>query len=235
MSPEHWLLLWWLLFSATHIGGSSHLLRSRLVSALGLPAFKGIYSLVAFATFIPLCVVYFRHPHAGAQLFELDGDVLNLTSQMLMLLAFLVLTQGILTPSPITTAAEMSGRFTNRARGVQRITRHPLNTGFVLFGLAHCLVNPAVGDWVFFGGFVVYGIASALHQDARQRASERPEVRSFLDETSFLPFAAIAAGRQKLSFAGASLPGLGLGLVLFGTLRFFHERIFGGLIVGPFS
>ena len=55
----------------------------------------------------------------------------------------------------------------NQGRGIQRITRHPGNFAFALFGIGHMLSSPRVGDWIFFGGFVVYGIVSSMHQDRR--------------------------------------------------------------------
>ena len=79
-----------------------------------------------------------------------------------MIFGFVVLVQGLTTQSPLTTEAEMSGHFPARARGIQRITRHPGNFGFGLMALAHMLSNPYVGDWIFFGGFVVYGILSSM-------------------------------------------------------------------------
>ena len=99
-----------------------------------------------------------------------------------MLGAFIVLLQGLVTTNPMTTMAELSSRPVNTARGIQRITRHPQNFAFGLFGLAHLLTNPYVGDWIFFGGFVIYGVISAVHQDRRLRAMGSSQVKQFLEE-----------------------------------------------------
>lgn len=50
---------------------------------------------------------------------------------------------------------------------------------WLLFGGTYLLVNPFGGDWIFFGGFVVYTFLSAAHQDRRTLASGRPEGRYF--------------------------------------------------------
>ncbi|MEK7282710.1 MAG: NnrU family protein, partial [Acidobacteriota bacterium] len=126
MTAEMKILIAWLLFAGTHIGGSSRPVRARLIRAVGLQGFKGIYTLVAFATFIPLCYVYFTNKHAGTALFT-PGAGLRLLAQAIMLLAFVVLAQGIATPSPLGSQAEMTGAFPDRARGIQRVTRHPQN------------------------------------------------------------------------------------------------------------
>ena len=227
MTAETKILIAWLLFAGTHIGGSSRPVRARLIRAVGLQGFKGLYTLVAFATFIPLCYVYFANKHAGTALFT-PGAGLRLLAQAIMLLAFVVLAQGIATPSPLGSQAEMTGAFPDRARGIQRITRHPQNLGFALFGLAHCFANPNVGDWIFFGGFVVYALLSAMHQDGRARSTGPDPVRQFQDQTSLLPFGAILSGRQRLAAREFNQVALWASIILFAILRAFHGRLFGG-------
>jgi uncharacterized membrane protein len=94
--------------------------------------------------------------------------------------------------------------------------------------VAHSLVNPTVGDWIFFGGFVVYGILSAIHQDRRVLAAGPEQAKRFVAETSALPFVAILAGRQRLALREFSLMGLLAAVILVAVLRFFHGSWFGG-------
>jgi len=221
------ILFWWVLFAGTHIVGSSVPVRTRLIRALGLRWFKGLYTLVALATFIPLCYVYSANKHAGAVLFP-PGQGLRLVAQAIMLLAFVVLVQGIATPGPLGSQAEMTGAYPGAARGIQRITRHPQNIGFALFGMAHCLANPTVGDWIFFGGFVVYALLSAMHQDRRTRATGPEAVRDFQKQTSLVPFAAILSGRQRLVARELNPIALWASVALFAVVRYFHGWLFGG-------
>ena len=53
-----------------------------------------------------------------------------------------------------------------------KITRHPLFVAMAVWGGAHLLMNGYAPDVAFFGGFVVYGLAGAAHQDYRKRAEE---------------------------------------------------------------
>jgi uncharacterized membrane protein len=227
MGNEGVILLWWLLFGGTHIGGSSLPVRNWLSQRFGLPGFKGLYSLVALSTFIPLCYIYFKNKHAGLHLFE-PGLGLQMITQVLMLLALIVLGQSLATTSPMTTQAEMTGRFRGQAWGIQRVTRHPQNFAFALFGFAHLLSNPYVGDWIFFGGFIVYGLLSALHQDRRTLATGPIEIQQFQDETSLVPFGAILAGKQRLAIWEYNGIALVVTMLCFVVLRFFHGRLFGG-------
>ena len=136
--------------------------------------------------------------------------------------------QSLVTPSPLTTLAEMTGSFNDRARGIQRVTRHPQNFGFAIFGFAHVLANSSAGDCLFFGGFVVYGVLSALHQDKRTLATRREGIKQFQSDTSFVPFAAILTGKQRLALAEYSVPALAVSVIIFIILRLFHGRVFGG-------
>lgn len=220
------ILFWWLLFAGTHLCGSSPAVRTPLIAKLGLLGFKGIYALVALATFLPLCSVYARHKHAGALLFVPDRTLLAAT-EVLMLAALAVLAQGLATPGPLSSRAELGGRFRKEVRGILRVTRHPQSLAFVLFGFSHLLVNPFGADLIFFGGFVIFGIAGAILQDRRLRIGGSPEIREYLAATSALPFAAILTGRQRLAAREYSRTALVAALLLFVALQVFHPRLFG--------
>ena len=84
------------------------------------------------------------------------------------------------------------------------------------------------GDWIFWGGFVVYSVISAYHQDARKAAAGPEAVREFLASTSRMPFGAVAAGRQPLRLGELKPLGLIIAVALFALLRAYHGAWFGG-------
>ena len=170
----------WLMFAGTHILGSGIPVRTGVIRRIGTLGYKAFYSLVALATFIPLCYFFFTHKHAGYHLYAAG-------------------------PS-----------------------RHPQNFAFALFGLAHLLANPYAGDWIFFGGFIVYGIVSAAHQDRRQRTAGPVQVKQFLADTSAIPFRAILAGKQRLALDEYNPPALVAAIVVFILLKLWHPMLFGG-------
>lgn len=206
---------------------SSVKIRTIVISRIGTPGFKAVYSVVALATFMPLCYFYFTHRHAGYLLYS-PGYLVTLLAQFIMLFAIIILLQALVTASPMTTMAELSGKVVRSGQGIQRVTRHPQNLAFGLFGLAHLLANPYAGDWIFFGGFVVYGIVSAMHQDARMRATGPAQVKQFIADTSAIPFAAIISGRQRFAPGEYYPPSLAAAIVLFILLRLLHPMLFGG-------
>jgi uncharacterized membrane protein len=227
MQNETIILFWWLMFGGSHIIGSSIPVRNFFIGRIGIPGFKIVYSLVALATFVPLCYVFFKNVHAG-YLFYNPGYIIKLTAHFIMLGAIIVLLQALVTSNPMTTMTEMSGRVVSRAQGIQRITRHPQNFAFGLFGLAHMLATPSAGNWMFFGGFIVFGILSSMHQDRRLLAAGPATTKQFLGDTSAVPFAAIIKRKQRLAPGEYHPPALAAAVVLFILIRLLHPVLFGG-------
>jgi len=227
MNDEVIILFWWLMFGGSHIIGSSIPVRTFVIRRIGTAGFKIMYSLIALATFIPLCYFYLTHRHAGSHLYT-AGYSIKLLAQFLMLAAIFVLLQSLATPNPMTTIAELTGRVVRRGVGIQRVTRHPQNFAFALFGLAHLLANPFIGDWIFFGGFIVYGIVSAFHQDLRLHATGSAQVKQFQADTSAIPFGAILSGKQRLAPGEYHPPAMAAAIVLFILMRLWHPMLFGG-------
>lgn len=199
MSPELLIVVFWLLFTVTHTVPSSAALRPGLIERLGNGTFLGLYSLVSFATFGPLVWIYFTNRHGGELLYS-PGPSAYLPAQALAFGAFVLLTASAISPSPVS----MMGH--TEATGLSRITRHPafLSTG--LIGLAHLLLFGYATDVAFFGGLFLYSMFGSWHQDQRQKKT-RPELASMFESTSWFPFAAIVAGRNRL--VASELPWLG--------------------------
>jgi uncharacterized membrane protein len=221
MDPALGVALLWLAFTATHVGLSSLRVRPRLVAALGQTGFLGLYSLVAFAIFVPLIWLYFQSKHAGAALWVLPrGPLLAWSVYVGMAVAFILLVASFLRPSPAGMApAETT------PRGVHLLTRHPMVMAFVVFALVHLLPNGWAADVAFFGGFAAFALIGAAHQDRRKLATGPAGYREFYEGTPFFPF----TGRETLRGLRELSPiavGVGIGLAL--VVRYFHAAWFGG-------
>jgi uncharacterized membrane protein len=183
----------------------------------------GLYSVISFLTLGPAAVLWWQNRHLGPVLWELPFWLERALAVVLMLLALQLLMMMLATPSP-------SGMMPTKieARGVLRITRHPMNIGLASFGLAHILANGWLGDVAFFGlSFVVLGLLGPIHQDARKKSEKGEAYREFCRQTSVLPFVAILTRRNR--FVADELPfplGL-LGIVIFVVVFVFHGRFFG--------
>ena len=214
------IVFWWLAFAATHMGLSSAPVRTRLVASLGERGFLGVYSLVAFATFIPLVSTYFAHKHEGPFLWYLGAaPVLRWIMYAGMALALSLLVAALLRPSPAAIApgkAEVAGAY--------HITRHPLFMAVGLYGLLHLLVARVnATELAFFAGFPLFAWAGCRHQDRRKLATGSDEFRRFHAQTVFFPFTGSGALRGLREIRLPLVIGTGLAI----GLRVFHPQLFG--------
>jgi uncharacterized membrane protein len=211
----------WMVFALFHVGLSSSPLRPRAVRLFGERLFQGLYSLVAFAVFVPLVLVYAGNKHAGPLLWLIEPNiVLDIVTRVGNTVAVMLVVAGIFRPSP----TGVTGTPTRRPRGVQRITRHPLFMGIVLWALMHLLVNGFASDVAFFGGFVLFGLLGSWHQDRRQKALPDGAYAAFCAQSPFLPFTrrGIFKGLREMGVVPIIV-----GLLAAGLLRYFHAGLFG--------
>jgi uncharacterized membrane protein len=220
------VLVWWIVFSGTHTVLSHPPIRSRLVSRLGEGAFQGVYSLIAFATFVPLMWTFLanRSSHAVPLPMLAMTPGIWWVTMLLNLFAVVLLVLGFSRPNPVSSLTARPG---SSAMGVLRITRHPAFMGVAILGLSHLLVNYSAIDRVFFGGTFLYSLLGSAHQDWRRRLSADPELGRFFAETSFFPFVAIATGRNHFEPSELRLSALIAGVTIFGLVFVFHYRLFG--------
>ncbi len=211
------------LFVVTHLGLSHGAVRQGLVDKLGQWPFRGLYSLVAFLTLGPAAVLWWQNRHLGPVLWELPWWPERIMAALLVLFGLLLFFQSLATPSPASMVPAK-----NEARGVLRITRHPMNMALALWGLAHLLANGTLGDVAFFGSFVVVGVVGAYQMDARLKRQKGEDFTNFCKQTSVLPFGAILRGRNRLAVDELSFPLAVIGIAVFAALAFFHGRLFGG-------
>lgn len=193
-----------------------------MAGAVGEGAFAALYSMIALAIFVPMVWLYFTHKHAGPALWLLRrGPLLTWTVYGGMGLALVLFVSSFVQPSPAGMAPASV-----TPRGVQHITRHPLVMSFALFALVHLLPNGWASDVAFFGGFVVFALVGAAHQDRRKLATGKPAgYRDFVAATPLVPF----TGRNTLRGLRELSPlavALGLGLAF--AIRWFHARWLGG-------
>ncbi len=214
------IVAWWLAFTVTHMSLSSIRVRGRLVAALGERGFLGVYSLVAFATFVPLVWFYFSHKHEGPFLWYLGSlTVVRWLMYAGMALVLSLIVSGLLRPSP---AAALPGKA--EVAGAYHITRHPMFMAIGLYGILHLLVARVnATELAFFAGFPLFAFLGCRHQDQRKLATAGEAFARFHAATPFLPFTGPGTlrGLREMGLPIALGTGLAIGL------RYFHARLFG--------
>jgi uncharacterized membrane protein len=190
----------------------SHPFRAPLVRAVGEAAFQGIYSLVAALTLGATVLAYRRAP-VSAPLWAV-GDGVWAAASVVMLLAAMLL-MGSLIRNPALPTGGRPAVFPEAALGVYAVTRHPMMWAIALWALCHIAVFPVAKNIVVAGALGVLALAGAALQDRKKEQLQPLHWSAWEAKTSFLPFAAILAGRARFGRFGihALLGGLVLWLV----------------------
>lgn len=222
MSPMTKLLIAAAAFLATHYVSSTPL-RARLVRLLGLNGYLVLYSAAAVATLVPMVWAYYRAP--SLTLWHVPA--LRYVPLVVMPVALLLAVCGLSTRNPTLVGAERLLKSDGAARGIVRVTRHPLMWGIALWAAAHVLARGDLASLVFFGAFLVLAVSGAALIDARKRALPGEDWQRFAAATSSVPFAAIVAGRNRFSPSEIGWARLLIAIALYAVLLFAHGAMFG--------
>jgi len=217
MAPYAQLAAATFVFLALHFLSSTPL-RTALVARLGERPYRGLYSLVALASFVWICVTYAAAPH------ELLWPGLRHLPIAVMPFAFLLLACGA-GPSPTAVGGERLLKSDRPARGIVRVTRHPIMWAIMLWSAAHLLARGDVKAVIFFGGLFVLAAAGTLLMDRRK--SGNPDWARFAALTSHVPFLAIAQGRNRLVWREIGWTRPLAGLAAFAVFLAIHPWLFG--------
>jgi uncharacterized membrane protein len=205
------------VFLLTHFVTSTPM-RAALVKALGEGPYRGLYSLVALAALVWMVRAYASAPHeplwTGARFLPLVA----------MPFAFVLIACGYWR-NPTAVGGEKLLGSEDPARGMIRITRHPLMWGLMLWSGAHVLARGDLKSLIFFGGFFLLAGLGTLAIDSRKKSN--PDWERFAALTSNVPFLAVAQGRNRIVWGEIGWLRPAIGLVLFAAVFAVHPWLFG--------
>ncbi len=207
-------------FLATHFISSTPL-RPLLAQAIGERGYIVAYSLLAFATLGWMIWAFNRAP------VEPLWPGLRLAPAILMPFSFILFACGLFSRNPTAVGQAKAMASAEPARGIIRVTRHPVMWGFILWAIAHILARGETKATVFFGAFLVLAALGALLIDRRKEQTLGEDWKRFAAVTSYFPFLAIAQGRNRLDLAEIGWRNPVIGLLLYGLVFWFHSSIFG--------
>ena len=200
------------VFLATHFVSGTPL-RPALINTLGVWPYRAVYSLVALVTLVWMAWAYLHAPHV--QLWTR----MPMLPYVLMPVTFILLACGYYR-NPTAVGAEKLLRSEEPARGIIRITRHPIMWGIMLWAAAHIAARGDLKSLVFFGGFLLLAIVGTVSMDARKR--ENPDWPRFAAVTSHIPLVAIVQGRNRLDWREIGWLRPAIGLAAFFVVLSFH-------------
>jgi uncharacterized membrane protein len=220
------VLLAAVFFAGIHLGVAGTRLRDRAIAALGNAGYSATFSLASVAGLVWLVAAYTRAPYLALWgMLEWWKPV----AIVLMLPAVLLVVIGLTTPNPTSIAQEK--RLAEPAQGIVRVTRHPFLTGVGLWAIVHLIGNGDVASLVFFTTWAVVAVAVTVSIDAKRRRLSAAAWEPFAAQTSIVPFAAIASGRNRFNPGEIGLWRWGVGLIVYALLLGGHGPIIG---ISPF-
>jgi uncharacterized membrane protein len=207
-------------FVVTHFLSSTPL-RGAVAGAIGEKGWLVPYSLVAFATIGWMAWAYGKAP------LQPLWPGLRLAPLIVMPVALLLLAGGLLTRNPSAVMQERALKSAAPARGMIRITRHPVMWAIMLWAAAHLLARGDLASLIFFGGFLFVAALGTVLIDARKRAALGEDWQRFAAVTSNVPFAAILGGRNRFLASEIRWRVVVVAVVLYAVLLALHGALFG--------
>ncbi len=212
----------------THLGLAAPSVRVQLVAALGERPYRLLYSLIAL-----VAIVWLVHAWKAAPFVPLwtPGPGLRHLPLLVMPFSCLLLVCALSQRNPTALGQAPDPDAAEPARGIVRVTRHPMLWAVALWALVHVVANGDLAASIFFGAFALLALLGTLSIDARRTEERQPGWGVFLQRTSNLPFQAILQGRQKFVPGEIGLARLTAALALYVALAWAHPRLFGVPVV----
>ena len=211
-------------FLALHVVVSGTRLRDAIVGAIGDSLYRGLFALASLATIVWMARAYAAAP--GLPLWQAPRS-LHWLAVLLGLPAALLVAVGLTTPNPTTTGAEGLLAQGVPVHGIVRVMRHPFLGGVAIWALAHLLVNGDAASLVLFGTLLALALLGPRLIDTKRAHVYGQRWAAFKEQTSVLPFAAIAAGRNRLVVSEIGTWRLLLGVVVYVALLAGHRWLIG--------
>lgn len=213
-------------FVLLHLLVSGTALRGAIIKVTGEGAFMGLFSLASLAGLVWMGWAYGQARGTGPVYWDLGAGAKH-AAMGLVLLGFLLIVPGLFTANPTSVKQEGALDKPDPAKGILRLTRHPFLWGVAIWALAHLLVNGDAPSLVLFGALLVLALTGGASIDAKRRKALGPKYAAFVAQTSNLPFAAVLAGKQKLSLGEIGWWRLLLAVAIYAALLWGHPFLFG--------
>jgi uncharacterized membrane protein len=221
------LVLAALLWVAVHVGIAGTAIRAGLAARLGEGGFRAAFSLLSVISIALLVMAW----QAAPLVILWDAPPwLGWLIVALMLPAFWLFVASVVTPNPTAVGGRLAE---SGARGIQRITRHPMLWSFSIWAALHILAKGNLAGLIFFGAFLVTSLVGMPSIDRKLAAGQPLLWARLAPATSILPFGAILAGRNGLALD--EIPPLVwiVGTLAWAAMLWLHPSIFGWPALPP--
>jgi len=215
-------------FVLLHLLVSGTRVRDALTGAVGEGPYMGLFSLASIA-----CLLWLGFAFVGARTASANSLIWTASPAtkdiqlVLQLIAFLLVVPGLTTPNPTSVRQQAVLERPDAIKGMLRVTRHPFLWGVAIWAAGHILVNGSVAALIFFGSLLLLALFGTTSIDAKRRRALGEAWDAFAARTSNVPFAAIAARRQRLDLAEIGWWRLALAVAIWAGVLAIHQWAFG--------
>ena len=230
MSPTAHLLIGAVLFYGGHVLLAAAPIRPRLAARLGQRGFAMVYSSVAL-----LGLVWLGYGYAVAPRQRWWGGPDLAAAPLVLMAPATVLIVGAFSQRNPTVVGQSKALGAEAARGILAVTRHPFLWAVAFWALGHLVVNGDLPSLVLFGGMLALALLGTAEIDRKSRQRDPAGWAAFAARSSNLPFAAIAAGRNRLRWAEIGWWRFTLAALLYAALIGAHAPVIGCSPIGAFA
>jgi uncharacterized membrane protein len=216
-----------LVWIGIHLGLAGTRLRDAIVALIGDGPFRGLFSFLSIASLVFLVWAW---GSSGTTPLWSTPNWLRWVLVAVMLVAFVLFIASLSGRNPTMIGGEAA--IVQPPRGIQRVTRHPMLWAFALWAAVHVIGNGDTAAIVFFGAFLVTALAGMPSIDAKLARRDPATWQALSAATSVVPFAAIAARRNRFVPGEIGWAAALIGVIAWVLLLMLHPLLFGVAPVG---
>lgn len=220
MQPITSLLIAACLFVGLHFALSAA--RQPIMARIGSGPFRGLYSLLAIAAFIWMIMAYRA---ADATALWPNAAWSRWLAVVVMALATIFLVCGFATPNPTAVGGERLLAQGAAARGIFKVTRHPVLWAIALWAGVHLIANGTDAALIFFGGLLILSLGGMAHIEAKHAAE--PGWQQLAANSSAIPFVAVLEGRARGWLSELGWWRVALAIAVYLVFLFGHRHVIG--------
>ncbi len=211
-----------LAFVGAHVVFSGTPLRAVLVGRLGVRMIQGLFELLIAAMLWWMIAAYGAAPFVEVWEF---APWMRWVPILVVPVSCVLLVSGASTSNPTLPGMEKAAA--KGPLGIIKVTRHPMMWGIGLWALAHMVANGDAASLIFFAALALLALGGTVLIDRKKRIALGADWEPLARASSNLPFAAVLAGRCRVSLGEIGYWRIALGLALYAAVLFAHEYLFG--------
>lgn len=154
------LILGLVIFIGIHLLPTWQGLRARLITRIGIGAYKAFFSIIAAISLVLIWVGFANSPHI---------EVFNPPSWGYKLVPILMLPALILLVAAYIPC------------NIRRVVKHPMLIGIKLWALGHLLANGDVASLLLFGSLLAFAVFDMISVKRRKALPARPKQPIYMD------------------------------------------------------